>query len=121
MMLTIEADEAWWPPTFTPDGVSRTLFAWWTMLVASQSTRRCTASRSSIEGVLSSCAVGAAAALMRRRCRTVTPDTTETQPRAHPRKTVHSKTGFGSVSCVSPSLDVDGIDHQILELLQSDA
>ena len=27
MMLTIEADEAWWPPTFTPDGVSRTLFA----------------------------------------------------------------------------------------------
>ena len=50
MMLTIDADEAWWPPTFTPDGVSRTLLAWWTMLVASQSTRRWTASSVSIDG-----------------------------------------------------------------------
>jgi hypothetical protein len=49
MMLTIEADEAWWPPTFTPDGVLRTRLAWWTMLVASQSTRRCTASSTSSE------------------------------------------------------------------------
>ena len=49
MMLTIEADDAWWPPTFTPDGVSRTLLAWWTMLVASHSTRRWTASRVSCE------------------------------------------------------------------------
>jgi len=47
MMLAIDADDAWWPPTFTPDGVARTLFAWWTMLVASHSTRRCTASRTS--------------------------------------------------------------------------
>ena len=29
MMLTIDADDAWWPPTFTPEGVSRTLLAWW--------------------------------------------------------------------------------------------
>src|SRR3954471_15052943 len=47
MMLTIEADEAWWPPTFTPLGVLRTRLAWWTMLVASHRTRRCTASRTS--------------------------------------------------------------------------
>ena len=40
MMLTIEADDAWCPPTFTPDAVVRTLLAWWTMLVASHSTRR---------------------------------------------------------------------------------
>ena len=26
MMLTIDADDAWWPPTFTPDAVVRTLF-----------------------------------------------------------------------------------------------
>ncbi len=44
MMLTIDADDAWCPPTFTPDSVWRTLLAWWTMLTASQSTRRCTAS-----------------------------------------------------------------------------
>src|SRR6185503_5675050 len=45
MMLTIEADDAWWPPTFTPLGVRRTRLAWWTMLVASHRTRRWTASR----------------------------------------------------------------------------
>ena len=39
MMLTIDADDAWWPPTFTPDAVSLTRLAWCTMLVASQSTR----------------------------------------------------------------------------------
>jgi hypothetical protein len=44
MMLTIDAEEAWWPPTFTPEDVWRTLLAWWTMLIASHSTRRCTAS-----------------------------------------------------------------------------
>ncbi len=41
MIATIDADDAWWPPTFTPEAVARTLLAWWTMLVASQSTRRC--------------------------------------------------------------------------------
>ena len=42
--------EAWWPPTFTPERFSRTRLAWWTMLVASQSTRcstRLSVSRSS--------------------------------------------------------------------------
>ncbi len=58
---------------------------------------------------------------MRRRCLTVRSDATETQSRAHSRKTVHFEDPFGSVSCVSPSVDVDGIDHQILDLLQSDA
>src|SRR3954470_22878159 len=48
MMLTSEADEAWWPPPFTPLGVFRTRLAWWTMLVASHRTRRWTASRTSI-------------------------------------------------------------------------
>src|SRR3569833_3008478 len=47
MMLTMEAEEAWWPPTFTPEGVRRTRVAWWTMLVASHSTLRWTASRTS--------------------------------------------------------------------------
>src|SRR3954452_2770279 len=41
---TIEALDAWWPPTFTPERFSRTRFAWWTMLVASHSTRRWTRS-----------------------------------------------------------------------------
>src|SRR4051794_5444523 len=48
MMLAIDADDAWWPPTFTPLGVFRTRLAWCTMLVASHSTRRWTASRTSI-------------------------------------------------------------------------
>src|SRR3954453_17870100 len=42
MSDTIDALEAWWPPTFTPLRFSRTRLAWWTMLVASQSTRRST-------------------------------------------------------------------------------
>src|SRR3954468_22157820 len=42
--LTIEALDAWWPPTFTPDGFGRTRLAWCTIEVASHSTRRCTAS-----------------------------------------------------------------------------
>src|SRR5918999_5803104 len=44
MRLTIDALDAWWPPTFTPERFSRTRFAWWTIAVASQSTRRWTAS-----------------------------------------------------------------------------
>ena len=47
MMLTIDADEAWWPPTFTPDSVFRTLFAWWTIEVASHRTRDSTDSSTS--------------------------------------------------------------------------
>jgi hypothetical protein len=47
MIEAIDADDAWWPPTFTPDGVLRTLFAWWTIDVASHSTRRSTACSSS--------------------------------------------------------------------------
>ena len=33
MIDTIDADEAWCPPTFTPDCVCLTRLAWWTMLV----------------------------------------------------------------------------------------
>src|SRR6266850_1576016 len=47
MMPTSEADDASWPPTLTPEAVVRTRFAWCTMLVASQRTRRCTASSTS--------------------------------------------------------------------------
>ena len=47
MMPTSDADDASWPPTLTPDDVVRTRLAWCTMLVASQSTRRCTASSTS--------------------------------------------------------------------------
>src|SRR4051812_32178176 len=49
MMLAIEALDAWWPPTLTPVGFGRTRFAWCTMAIASQSTRRstrCSTSRS---------------------------------------------------------------------------
>ena len=27
MIVAIDADEAWWPPTFTPDGLGRTRLA----------------------------------------------------------------------------------------------
>src|SRR4051794_3961425 len=37
--LTMLALLAWWPPTLTPLRFSRTRLAWWTMLVASHSTR----------------------------------------------------------------------------------
>ena len=39
MIETIEALEAWWPPTLTPVSFGRTRLAWWTIAVASQSTR----------------------------------------------------------------------------------
>src|SRR5215218_8927246 len=51
--LTIEALEAWWPPTFTPERLGRTRLAWWTIAVASHSTRRSTdlsVSRSGVAG-----------------------------------------------------------------------
>src|SRR3954451_8085588 len=71
---TIEALDAWWPPTFTPERFSRTRLAWWTMLVASHSTRRWT--RSSVCRSISGWAttatrwrlrLGAVAAIMVRR------------------------------------------------------
>ncbi len=39
---TIDALDAWWPPTFTPERFGRTRLAWWTIEVASQRTRRST-------------------------------------------------------------------------------
>ena len=39
MIETIEAEDAWWPPTLTPEGLGRTRFARWTMAVDNQSTR----------------------------------------------------------------------------------
>ena len=39
MIVTIEALDAWWPPTFMPPGLGRTRLAWSTMAVASHSTR----------------------------------------------------------------------------------
>jgi pimeloyl-ACP methyl ester carboxylesterase len=47
MSETIDALEAWWPPTLIPLGFSRTRLAWWTIAVASHRTRRWTASRTS--------------------------------------------------------------------------
>src|ERR687895_160277 len=38
--LTIDALEAWWPPTLTPERFSRTRLAWWTIAAESHSTRR---------------------------------------------------------------------------------
>ena len=48
MIETIEALDAWWPPTFTPERFGRTRLAWWTIAVASHSTRRSTASSPAI-------------------------------------------------------------------------
>src|SRR5581483_6984378 len=57
MMLTIDADEAWWPPTLTPEAVLRTLLAWWTCVAASHSTRRCTRSRAASPPRAAACTV----------------------------------------------------------------
>src|SRR5918999_5133972 len=51
MRLTIDALDAWCPPTFTPERFSRTRLAWWTIAVASQRTRRSIALRVSRSGV----------------------------------------------------------------------
>src|SRR5882757_2459537 len=53
MTETIEAVEAWWPPTFRPDTLGRTRFAWSIIAMASHSTRDSTArstSRSTSSG-----------------------------------------------------------------------
>ncbi len=39
MMVVIEAEDAWWLPTFSPEGLGRTRFAWSTIAVESHSTR----------------------------------------------------------------------------------
>jgi hypothetical protein len=48
MMLTIDALDAWWPPTFSPSPDGRTRFAWWTIDVAIHSTRRSTERKTSM-------------------------------------------------------------------------
>src|SRR3954469_2337367 len=45
MAVTIDADDAWCPPTFTPSPVSRSWLAAATMRTASHSTRRWSSSR----------------------------------------------------------------------------
>src|SRR5687768_16857688 len=40
MMETIDAHDAWCPPTFMPPGLGRTRLAWWTIEVDNQSTAR---------------------------------------------------------------------------------
>ncbi|WP_216858424.1 hypothetical protein [Actinomadura verrucosospora] len=42
MIDTIDADDAWCPPTFSPDGLGRTRLAWWIIALASQRTRSST-------------------------------------------------------------------------------
>src|SRR6185312_15031131 len=48
MIVTIDALDAWCPPTFRPDGLGRTRFAWWIIAVDSHSTRRSTSLRTAI-------------------------------------------------------------------------
>ena len=48
MIVTIDALDAWWPPTLSPDGSLRTRLAWCTIAVASQSTRRSTAATTAV-------------------------------------------------------------------------
>ncbi len=57
MIVAIEALDAWWPPTFSPDGLGRTRLAWWTIAVASQSTRRSTAATTASWSVAAGAAV----------------------------------------------------------------
>ena len=40
MIETIDADEAWCPPTFIPEGLGRTRLAWWMIAVDSHKTWR---------------------------------------------------------------------------------
>src|SRR5580700_2577798 len=40
MMVASEADEAWWPPTFSLSVFSRRWLAWWMVQLASHSTLR---------------------------------------------------------------------------------
>jgi hypothetical protein len=39
MIDTIEAQDAWWPPTFSPLGLGRIRLAWWIIAVESHNTR----------------------------------------------------------------------------------
>src|SRR6516164_5092716 len=45
MMVASEADEAWWPPTFSPSVFSRIWLAWWMVQLASHSTLRSSSRR----------------------------------------------------------------------------
>ena len=47
MIETMDALEAWWPPTLSPLGLGRTRLAWSTVAVASHSTRCSTSRRTS--------------------------------------------------------------------------
>src|SRR5690606_40418775 len=48
MIDTIEADDAWCPPTFNPDGFGRTRLAWWMIALDNHSTRSSIARRTSV-------------------------------------------------------------------------
>ena len=43
--MTIDAHDAWWPPTFSPSRLARTWLAWWIIHVLSHSTLRSTAAK----------------------------------------------------------------------------
>src|SRR6516162_1202563 len=45
MMVASEADEAWWPPTFSASVFSRRWLAWWMVQLASHSTLRSSSPR----------------------------------------------------------------------------
>lgn len=45
MIDTMDADEAWCPPTLSPEGFARTRFAWWVIADDSQSTLLSTSRR----------------------------------------------------------------------------
>src|SRR6476659_2359635 len=45
MMVASEADEAWWPPTFSPSTLSRRWLALWMVQLASHSTLRSSSPR----------------------------------------------------------------------------
>ena len=39
MIETIEAEDAWWPPTFTPSAFGRRWLAWWIIQLESHNSR----------------------------------------------------------------------------------
>src|SRR5258708_14620173 len=45
MMVASEADDAWWPPTFSPSTLSRRWLALWMVQLASHSTLRSSSPR----------------------------------------------------------------------------
>src|SRR5215208_4879005 len=100
--LTIDALDAWWPPTFTPDRFSRTRLAWCTIEAASQSTRRWTRSSACrSRSVRGSAAVAMRSAYAASRC---SPNGEKIVGRARSRHRPHVHHGTPAVRATSATV-----------------